>query len=187
MDNNHQQIWQYYLDTTMDGKSPGWHLYTQEGSTKLSALTARTALTSPSRTTFHVRSGFFHYEVNLANNTQRNTKTGTIRPIRRLDSISPPSKRQKTSQNTLSLAPFFAGPAGHIWEALLTPLLQSLPDAPTFLAPARQAAIVPPPNLTFQALLPLPPAKWRVIILGQNPVSFHTTLQAISKVSQNLF
>lgn len=54
---------------------------------------------------------------------------------------------------------------------LLTPFLESLPYADKFIGPNRDQSVVPVRELTFQALKPKPPGDWRVIVLGQNPVS----------------
>ena len=54
------------------------------------------------------------------------------------------------------------------WHAALSPLLAKHPDAKTFLS-GKDETVVPHPGLIFQALKPLPPADWNVIVFGQNP------------------
>jgi uracil DNA glycosylase len=68
----------------------------------------------------------------------------------------------------LSLAALFDG-GGEPWWPLLRPVLERQPEAPTFIGPGRSKAIVPIRELTFQALKPNPPARWRVVAFGQNP------------------
>jgi uracil DNA glycosylase len=67
----------------------------------------------------------------------------------------------------LQLAPLFEG--GAVWEPLLRPTLEALKDAETFIGPQRDKGIVPVRELTFQALKPNPPERWKVVIFGQNP------------------
>lgn len=68
---------------------------------------------------------------------------------------------------SLSLDELFQG--GEAWLPLLKPTLEALPEAATFLGPTRDKSIVPVRELTFQALKPNPPERWKVIIFGQNP------------------
>jgi uracil DNA glycosylase len=68
----------------------------------------------------------------------------------------------------LALAPLFAG-GGEPWLPLLGPTIESLAAAATFIGPSRSSKIVPVRELTFQALKPNPPGKWKVVIFGQNP------------------
>ena len=67
----------------------------------------------------------------------------------------------------LSLDELFKG--GEAWAPLLRPTLEKLPDAATFLGPSRDKNIVPVRELTFQALKPNPPERWKVVVFGQNP------------------
>lgn len=71
------------------------------------------------------------------------------------------------SSDPLSLAKLFEG--GNTWAPLLLPTLESLPDTATFLGPSRDKNIVPVRELTFQALKPNPPERWKVVVFGQNP------------------
>lgn len=68
----------------------------------------------------------------------------------------------------LQLAPLFQG-GGEPWLPLLEPTLRALPDAAEFIGPSRAEAIVPVRELTFQALKPNPPERWKVVVFGQNP------------------
>src|SRR5262249_8512609 len=49
------------------------------------------------------------------------------------------------------------------------PTIESLPAAASYIGPKRSKSIVPVRELTFQALKPNPPEKWKVVIFGQNP------------------
>jgi uracil DNA glycosylase len=68
----------------------------------------------------------------------------------------------------VNLEELFKG-GGEPWASLLIPTLEAHPDVATFLAPGRDKNIVPVRELTFQALKPNPPDRWKVIIFGQNP------------------
>ncbi|CAB9519785.1 polymerase 1 [Seminavis robusta] len=74
--------WHYWLDAPMDGRQRGWHLYDSSASEKLEGFLQNKGK-QLSRTTWHLQSGYFSYEVDIENMTQRNMKTGTVRPIRR--------------------------------------------------------------------------------------------------------
>src|SRR5213592_2959657 len=60
----------------------------------------------------------------------------------------------------LALAELFKG-GGEPWLPLLKPVVEAQPAAATFIVPVRE--------LTFQALKPNPPHKWKVVVFGQNP------------------
>ncbi|GAB2950128.1 hypothetical protein GCM10027280_43380 [Micromonospora polyrhachis] len=68
----------------------------------------------------------------------------------------------------LGLAELFSG-GGEPWLPLLKPAIEAQPTAHTFIGPARSPKIVPVRELTFQALKPNPPHKWKVVVFGQNP------------------
>ncbi|MEV4115650.1 ADP-ribosyltransferase domain-containing protein [Nonomuraea sp. NPDC049695] len=68
----------------------------------------------------------------------------------------------------LALAELFAG-GGEPWLPLLKPVIEAQPDAATFIGPGRGPDVVPVRELTFQALKPNPPHKWKVVVFGQNP------------------
>ncbi|RKN65793.1 uracil-DNA glycosylase [Streptomyces klenkii] len=68
----------------------------------------------------------------------------------------------------LSLAELFKG-GGEPWLPLLKPVIEAQPDAAGFIGPGRAPEVVPVRELTFQALKPNPPHKWKVVVFGQNP------------------
>lgn len=69
---------------------------------------------------------------------------------------------------SLDLEALFTG-GGEPWAPLLIPTLEAQADVAAFLGPARDKNIVPVRELTFQALKPNPPERWKVIVFGQNP------------------
>lgn len=79
-----------------------------------------------------------------------------------------PTPLQASSDDPLKLAELFQG-GGEPWLPLLKPVIEKLPNAATFVGPARDKRIVPLRELTFQALKPNPPEKWKVVIFGQTP------------------
>ncbi|MDY3557775.1 ADP-ribosyltransferase domain-containing protein [Gemmata sp. JC673] len=68
----------------------------------------------------------------------------------------------------LALAELFAG-GGEDWLPVLKPVIESQSAAHTFIGPKRGQQVVPVRELTFQALKPNPPHKWKVVVFGQNP------------------
>ncbi|WP_309063001.1 ADP-ribosyltransferase domain-containing protein [Streptomyces sp.] len=68
----------------------------------------------------------------------------------------------------LALAELFQG-GGEPWLPLLRPVIEAQPDAAAFIGPDRSPEVVPVRELTFQALKPNAPHKWKVVIFGQNP------------------
>jgi uracil DNA glycosylase len=72
------------------------------------------------------------------------------------------------ADDPLSLNELFAG-GGEPWLPLLKPVIEARPDAASFIGPKRGPRVVPVRELTFQALKPIPPHKWRVVVFGQNP------------------
>ncbi|WP_405851277.1 ADP-ribosyltransferase domain-containing protein [Streptomyces sp. NBC_00090] len=68
----------------------------------------------------------------------------------------------------LGLAELFAG-GGEPWLPLLGPVIEAQPGAADFIGPKRSPEVVPVRELTFQALKPHPPHKWKVVAFGQNP------------------
>ncbi|SDL30274.1 Uracil DNA glycosylase [Nonomuraea maritima] len=68
----------------------------------------------------------------------------------------------------LALAELFKD-GGEPWLPLLRPVIEAQPDAPAFIGQERGSGIVPVRELTFQALKPNPPHKWKVVVFGQNP------------------
>ncbi|MEU6238251.1 ADP-ribosyltransferase domain-containing protein [Kitasatospora sp. NPDC047058] len=68
----------------------------------------------------------------------------------------------------LALAELFQG-GGEPWLPLLKPVIEAQPDAASFIGPGRGPEVVPVRELTFQALKPNAPHKWKVVVFGQNP------------------
>ncbi|MER6397953.1 ADP-ribosyltransferase domain-containing protein [Kitasatospora sp. NPDC001603] len=68
----------------------------------------------------------------------------------------------------LALAELFKG-GGEPWLPLLKPVIEAQPDAAAFIGPGRGPEVVPVRELTFQALKPNAPHKWKVVVFGQNP------------------
>lgn len=68
----------------------------------------------------------------------------------------------------LALAELFEG-GGEPWLPLLKPVIEAQPDAAAFIGAGRGPEVVPVRELTFQALKPNPPHKWKVVVFGQNP------------------
>ncbi|MEU1825865.1 ADP-ribosyltransferase domain-containing protein [Streptomyces abikoensis] len=68
----------------------------------------------------------------------------------------------------LALAELFEG-GGEPWLPLLKPVIEAQPDAAAFIGTGRGPEVVPVRELTFQALKPNPPHKWKVVVFGQNP------------------
>ncbi|WP_405692804.1 ADP-ribosyltransferase domain-containing protein [Streptomyces sp. NBC_01185] len=75
---------------------------------------------------------------------------------------------QPDPNDPLALAALFEG-GGEPWLPLLKPVIESRADAAEFIGPGRGAGVVPVRELTFQALKPNPPHKWKVVVFGQNP------------------
>ncbi|MFI5642171.1 ADP-ribosyltransferase domain-containing protein [Streptomyces goshikiensis] len=72
------------------------------------------------------------------------------------------------AHDPLALTELFDG-GGEPWLPLLKPVIEALPDAPRFIGKGRGPEVVPVRELTFQALKPNPPHKWKVVAFGQNP------------------
>ncbi|RAJ40101.1 uracil-DNA glycosylase [Kitasatospora sp. SolWspMP-SS2h] len=80
------------------------------------------------------------------------------------ESTPPPA----APDDPLALAELFAG-GGEDWLPVLGPVIARHPDAASFIGPGRPQDVVPVRELTFQALKPNPPGKWKVVVFGQNP------------------
>ncbi|MEV0460064.1 ADP-ribosyltransferase domain-containing protein [Catellatospora methionotrophica] len=81
------------------------------------------------------------------------------------DNAAPPPSGQ---DDPLALADLFNG-GGEPWLPLLKPVIEAQAAAATFIGPGRGPQVVPVRELTFQALKPHPPQKWKVVVFGQNP------------------
>ncbi|MFI8823556.1 ADP-ribosyltransferase domain-containing protein [Streptomyces sp. NPDC053431] len=75
---------------------------------------------------------------------------------------------QPDPNDPLGLTELFTG-GGEPWLSVLKPVIEARPDAAEFIGPARSPQVVPVRELTFQALKPNPPHKWKVVAFGQNP------------------
>lgn len=75
---------------------------------------------------------------------------------------------QPDPNDPLALAELFKG-GGEPWLPLLKPVIEAQPEAASFIGPSRGPEVVPVRELTFQALKPNPPHKWKVVVFGQNP------------------
>ncbi|MFF5895081.1 ADP-ribosyltransferase domain-containing protein [Streptomyces argenteolus] len=75
---------------------------------------------------------------------------------------------QPGPDDPLALTELFAG-GGEPWLPLLKPVVEAHPEAADFIGPDRGPGVVPVRELTFQALKPNPPHKWKVVVFGQNP------------------
>ncbi|MFJ8104898.1 ADP-ribosyltransferase domain-containing protein [Streptomyces sp. NPDC096132] len=75
---------------------------------------------------------------------------------------------QPDPNDPLALAELFKG-GGEPWLPLLKPVIEAQPGAASFIGPGRGSDVVPVRELTFQALKPNPPHKWKVVVFGQNP------------------
>ncbi|MFB7241800.1 ADP-ribosyltransferase domain-containing protein [Streptomyces populi] len=79
-----------------------------------------------------------------------------------------PSQSQPDANDPLALTELFDG-GGEAWLPLLKPVIEAQPDAARFIGKGRSHEVVPVRELTFQALKPNPPHKWKVVVFGQNP------------------
>lgn len=82
--------------------------------------------------------------------------------------MSDDPKNPPPAADPLALAELFKG-GGEPWLPLLKPVIERLPNAASFIGPNRDKTIVPVRELTFQALKPNPPERWKVVIFGQTP------------------
>ncbi|MEV7394082.1 ADP-ribosyltransferase domain-containing protein [Streptomyces sp. NPDC091215] len=79
-----------------------------------------------------------------------------------------PPQPQPGANDPLALTELFNG-GGEAWLPLLKPVIEAQPDAARFIGTGRSHEVVPVRELTFQALKPNPPHKWKVVAFGQNP------------------
>ncbi|MFG2874588.1 ADP-ribosyltransferase domain-containing protein [Streptomyces sp. NPDC048337] len=84
------------------------------------------------------------------------------------DAINGGAPTQPDANDPLALTELFNG-GGEPWLPLLKPVIEALPDAARFIGKGRSPEVVPVRELTFQALKPHPPHKWKVVAFGQNP------------------
>ncbi|MFJ4776534.1 macro domain-containing protein [Streptomyces sp. NPDC088762] len=84
------------------------------------------------------------------------------------DATNDPAPAQPDVSDPLALTELFNG-GGEPWLPLLKPVIEAQPDAARFIGKGRSPEVVPVRELTFQALKPHPPHKWKVVAFGQNP------------------
>jgi uracil DNA glycosylase len=112
------------------------------------------------------------YVVDRLELSKRGTFYRTAGTIRRLTGPStaavPTGDLSADPGDPQKLTELFAG-GGEPWLPLLKPVIEAQPDAATFIGPRRDPNIVPVRELTFQALKPNPPERWKVVVFGQNP------------------
>ncbi|MFF7775195.1 ADP-ribosyltransferase domain-containing protein [Streptomyces tanashiensis] len=89
-------------------------------------------------------------------------------PAQRVRIKVPEQKPLAAPSDPLGLAGLFTG-GGEPWLPLLGPVIEAQPGAGAFIGPKRSPEVVPVRELTFQALKPHPPHKWKVVAFGQNP------------------
>ncbi|MEU6163199.1 ADP-ribosyltransferase domain-containing protein [Streptomyces tanashiensis] len=89
-------------------------------------------------------------------------------PAQRVRIKVPEQKPTAAPSDPLGLAELFTG-GGEPWLPLLGPVIEAQPGAGAFIGPKRSPEVVPVRELTFQALKPHPPHKWKVVAFGQNP------------------
>lgn len=85
-----------------------------------------------------------------------------------MSEIDVPAATVPPAGDPLGLADLFTG-GGEPWLPLLGPVIEAQPGAADFIGPKRGSEVVPVRELTFQALKPHPPHKWKVVVFGQNP------------------
>ncbi|MFI9158128.1 ADP-ribosyltransferase domain-containing protein [Kitasatospora aureofaciens] len=79
-----------------------------------------------------------------------------------------PTPVQPDPNDPLALAELFRD-GGEPWLPVLKPVIEARPGAASFIGAGRSPEVVPVRELTFQALKPQAPHKWRVVVFGQNP------------------
>ncbi|MFC8719407.1 ADP-ribosyltransferase domain-containing protein [Kitasatospora sp. NPDC057198] len=82
--------------------------------------------------------------------------------------MSEPTPPAADPNDPLGLAELFKG-GGEEWFPVLKRSIELNRDAASFIGPNRPQDVVPVRELTFQALKPNPPGKWKVVVFGQNP------------------
>lgn len=85
-----------------------------------------------------------------------------------MSDAAPTTQAESDANDPLGLTELFKG-GGEPWLPLLRPVIEAQPDAADFIGQGRSPEVVPVRELTFQALKPHPPHKWKVVVFGQNP------------------
>jgi secreted protein with Ig-like and vWFA domain/uracil DNA glycosylase len=93
---------------------------------------------------------------------------GAIRRLTKPTTAGVPFDPAADPADPLKLTELFAG-GGEPWLPVLKPVIEAQPRAADFIGSKRESGIVPVRELTFQALKPNPPEKWKVVVFGQNP------------------
>ena len=92
---NPNALWYYYLQRDPLGKPDGWHPYDANNSDEVERLYSEFVSSQHanrlSTRLVHSDSSGFTYKVELSSMKQSNTKSGTVRPIRRPDNGNPPT------------------------------------------------------------------------------------------------
>jgi len=118
-----------------------------------------------------IRQEGVHYVVDTLELSQNGTfyrPSGTIRRLTKSTKAGIPVDPTADPADPLALVPLFAGGA-ETWMPLLRPVIEAQARAADFIGPKRDPGVVPVRELTFQALKPNPPHKWKVVVFGQNP------------------
>jgi uracil DNA glycosylase len=118
-----------------------------------------------------VREPGVHYVVDgleLSANGTFYKPVGAIRRLTKPTAAGVPFDPAADPADPLKLTELFAG-GGEPWLPVLKPVIEAQPRAAEFIGPKRESSIVPVRELTFQALKPNPPEKWKVVVFGQNP------------------
>ncbi|WP_306325288.1 ADP-ribosyltransferase domain-containing protein [Streptomyces venezuelae] len=85
-----------------------------------------------------------------------------------MNDVDTPAAAGSSAGDPLGLADLFTG-GGEPWLPLLAPVIEAQPGAADYIGPQRSPEVVPVRELTFQALKPHPPHRWKVVAFGQNP------------------
>ncbi|MEU4078934.1 hypothetical protein [Streptomyces venezuelae] len=85
-----------------------------------------------------------------------------------MNDVDTPAAAGSPTGDPLGLADLFTG-GGEPWLPLLAPVIEAQPGAADYIGPQRSPEVVPVRELTFQALKPHPPHRWKVVAFGQNP------------------
>ncbi len=118
-----------------------------------------------------VREPGVHYVVDgleLSANGTFYKPVGAIKRLTKPTAAGVPFDPSADPADPLKLTELFAG-GGEPWLPVLKPVIEAQPRAAEFIGPKRDSNIVPVRELTFQALKPNPPEKWKVVVFGQNP------------------
>ncbi|WP_253195419.1 ADP-ribosyltransferase domain-containing protein [Streptomyces sp. JHA26] len=100
--------------------------------------------------------------------TTSENASSTTGPTTGVPAPAPAPQPLPDTNDPLALTELFDG-GGEAWLPLLKPVIEAQPDAARFIGKGRSHEVVPVRELTFQALKPNPPHKWKVVVFGQNP------------------